>query len=176
MADLVQHVVPGSVRHQWFAFRNWAADRIGRKPVLLASFIAVAATTYPLMGFLDGSPTRMFIAMTISLVLLAGPLAILPALMAELVPTSIRTIGVGFSYALATAIFGGTVPPLQTWISRSHGPEAFGLYVTFAVVVSLLVAIVVPETRGKLLDEDREPAVGPAADHTQPTGVEGALA
>lgn len=134
----------------------WGAlsDRVGRKPVLLVSFVGVAATTYLLMNYLDGSPTRMFIAMTASLVMLAGPLAIIPALMAELVPTSIRTIGVGFSYALATAIFGGTVPPLQTWISRTWGPEAFGLYVTAAVVVSLLVALTVPETRGKNLDAD----------------------
>lgn len=129
----------------------WGAlsDRIGRKPVLLIGFIGVALSTYLLMNFLDGSPLRMFIAMAISMVLLAGPLAIIPALMAELVPTSIRTIGVGFSYAVATAIFGGTVPALQTWIGNSWGPQAFGIYVTIAVVISILVTLIVPETRGK---------------------------
>ena len=73
-----------------------------------------------------------------------------PALMAELVPTSIRTIGVGFGYALATAIFGGTVPALQAWIGGTWGPQYFALYVTAAAVVSIVVLLAtVPETLAK---------------------------
>ena len=101
------------------------------------------------MAFLDGSWQRMALTMVVSFLLLSAPLSIAPALMAELVPTSIRTIGVGFSYALATAVFGGTVPFLQTWISSTWGPQDFGLYVTAALVVSIVVALRIPETRGK---------------------------
>lgn len=125
------------------------SDRIGRKPVLIIGFVGVALTTYPLMQFLDGSWAHMLLAMGLSMVLLAAPLSILPALMAELVPTSIRTIGVGFSYALATAIFGGTVPALQAWIGDTWSPQHFGVYVTITVVVSLIAAFRIPETRGK---------------------------
>lgn len=124
------------------------SDRIGRRPVVLIGFIGVAVTTWPLMRLLDGSWQHMLLAMGLSLVLLAAPLSILPALMAELVPTSVRTIGVGFSYALATAIFGGTVPALQAWIAGTWGPQNFGVYVTLAVLVSLGVALTIPETRG----------------------------
>ncbi len=130
------------------------SDRIGRKPVMLIGFLGVALTTWPFMLFLDGSWQHMAIAMGVSFLFLAGPLAIVPALMAELVPTSIRTIGVGFSYALATAIFGGTVPALQTWISTTWGPTAFGAYVTLALLISLAVVLTVPETRGKDLALD----------------------
>lgn len=130
------------------------SDRIGRKPVTLIGFVGLALTTYPFMAFLDGSWQRMALTMVVSFLLLSAPLSIAPALMAELVPTSIRTIGVGFSYALATAVFGGTVPFLQTWISSTWGPQDFGLYVTAALVVSIVVALRIPETRGKDLAAD----------------------
>lgn len=126
------------------------SDRIGRRPVMVIGLGGVALTCYPFMAFLDGSWQHMALTMTISQALLMGPLAILPALMAELVPTSIRTIGVGFGYALATAVFGGTVPALQAWIGGTWGPQNFALYVTAAAVVSILVLVLtVPETRGK---------------------------
>lgn len=125
------------------------SDRIGRKPVLYIGFGGVVLTSWAFMNFLDGSWQHMAIAMGVSMIFLAGPLSIVPALMAELVPTSIRTIGVGFSYALATAIFGGTVPALQAWISKTWGPASFGAYVTLAALISLAVAFTIPETRGK---------------------------
>ncbi|WP_434175364.1 MFS transporter [Brachybacterium conglomeratum] len=126
------------------------SDRIGRRPVMIIGLGGVALTCYPFMEFLDGSWQHMALTMTISQALLMGPLAILPALMAELVPTSIRTIGVGFGYALATAVFGGTVPALQAWIGGTWGPQYFALYVTAAAVVSIVVLLAtVPETRAK---------------------------
>lgn len=135
------------------------SDRIGRKPVVLIGLVGVAVSTWPLMLLLDGSWQRMALGMGISMVLLSAPLSILPALMAELVPTSIRTVGVGFSYALATAIFGGTVPALQAWIGQSWGPQAFGLYVTLAALISTAVALTIRETRGADLSE--HPAAAP---------------
>jgi MHS family alpha-ketoglutarate permease-like MFS transporter len=139
------------------------SDRIGRRPVMMIGLGGVILTSYPLMAFLDGSWQHMAVSMTLSQVLLMGPLAILPAVMAELVPTSVRTIGVGFGYAVATAVFGGTVPALQAWIGATWSPQAFALYITFAALVSLLVVLfLVPETRAKDLSTEATTADLPA--------------
>ena len=50
-------------------------------------------------------------------------------------------------YALATAIFGGTVPMLQSWTYTAFSHTAFGIYVTAALVVSIVVTLTIPETR-----------------------------
>ncbi|SBN59932.1 Alpha-ketoglutarate transporter, MFS super [Propionibacterium freudenreichii] len=130
------------------------SDRIGRKPVVLIGFIGLAVTTYPFMRFLDGSAARMALTMGVSYFFLAAPLSVTPALMAELVPTRIRTLGVGFPYALATAIFGGTVPMLQSWTYTAFSHTAFGIYVTAALVVSIVVTLTIPETLGLDLGDD----------------------
>lgn len=129
------------------------SDVIGRKPILYIGLGGLVVSAYPLMEFLDGSWQHMLVAMTTSMVLLAGPLAILPGLMAELVPTSIRTIGVGLAYAISTAIFGGTVPALQAWIGSQRHPQQFGIYVSLACLISLLVVLRIPETKHRDLAE-----------------------
>ena len=79
----------------------------------------------------------------------AGLLSITPAVFSELFPTSVRTVGVAFPYAVAVAIFGGTAPYLQNWISTQYSVGMFSLYVCLLLVVSTVVAFFLPETKVK---------------------------
>jgi MHS family alpha-ketoglutarate permease-like MFS transporter len=82
------------------------------------------------------------------LILMGGASAIFPAVMAEVVPTRIRTLGVALPYALSTALFGGTAPYLQQWMSAQWGIASFAWYVVALMVISSLVVATIPETKG----------------------------
>lgn len=133
----------------------WGAlsDRIGRKAVLLMCIAAQACALFPLTAMVGEGAVQLAITMSLALVLIAGPAAILPAVLAEMFPTHIRTVGVGIPYSVAVAVFGGTAPYLQTWFAENVSSMAFNAYVVAMLLVSLGVVLTIPETRGRLLHE-----------------------
>lgn len=90
------------------------SDRIGRKPVLWIATIGTAIVSVPLLGWVDGSIFRLGVTLFIANFFTAAAASIFPGLLTELVPTRIRTIGVGVSYAIAVALCGGTAPYLRS--------------------------------------------------------------
>ena len=125
------------------------SDRIGRKPVLVASVVGLAVLTYPLNAMLTTSPWSLFFAMTIALVLLGGFTAIGPAVFAEIFPTRIRAVGLAVPYSIAVALFGGTAPYLQTYFAGLQMTSTFIWYsAALGLLSGLVVLFTLPETRG----------------------------
>ena len=89
------------------------------------------------------------IAMSLALILNAGPAAIVPAVYAELFPTRIRTVGVGAPSSIAVAALGGTAPYLQTWLGEALGPSWFNGHVIVMLLISAVAIASVPGTRGR---------------------------
>ena len=58
---------------------------------------------------------------------------------AELVPTSIRALGVGVPYALTVSIFGGTVDSVALAFKQAGHEDWFYWYATGCIFVSLIV-------------------------------------
>ncbi|HET7303400.1 MAG TPA: MFS transporter [Segeticoccus sp.] len=135
------------------------SDRIGRKPVLLASSLGAAAVLFPLQFLLRDHAWQLGLAMCLAMVFIAAAAAIVPAVYAELFPTRIRAVGVGVPYSICVAAFGGTAPYLQTWLGGTAGRSAFTGYVIVLLLVSALVVLTLPETRGRELHEERAEAV-----------------
>lgn len=133
----------------------WGAlsDRIGRKPVLLIGALGIAAVSFPLNAYLQDSALQLAVAMIVALIFIAAACAIVPAVFAEMFPTSIRTIGVGVPYSIAVAAFGGTAPYLQEWLGANVGPSAFVGYTVALLLVSAAVIATMPETKGKNLHD-----------------------
>jgi MFS transporter, MHS family, alpha-ketoglutarate permease len=152
----------------------WGAlsDRIGRKPVLLVCTAGLAAAIFPLTALVGDNAVQLAVTMSLALVLIAGPAAIVPAVFAEMFPTHIRTVGVGVPYSAAVAGFGGTAPYLQTWFAENLGSWAFNLYVVAMLLVSLAVVLTIRETRNRNLYEHPDGAANVATREGPRRGAE----
>ncbi|MFD1656626.1 MFS transporter, partial [Pseudonocardia alaniniphila] len=129
----------------------WGAlsDRIGRRPVLIISWVLLAALTFPLAALIQGQAWQLLAAMGVALVLVAGTVSIIPALFAEMFPTGIRAVGFGVPYSLAVALFGGTAPYLQAFFDQRQSTSLFYWWVILLIAASVVTALFSPETRGR---------------------------
>lgn len=131
-----------------------ASDRFGRKRVLWSGALGSALLHFPMTWFLQDSAWQLFLSMSVMLVFIAASAAIVPAVYAELFPTSIRTVGVGIPYSICVATFGGTAAYLQqglgVWFGEA-GSTLFTAYGVLLLLVSFAFVFTIPETKGKNL-------------------------
>lgn len=136
------------------------SDRIGRRPVLI--FFGVGATlgTYPIMTSLQRWPSFgiALALVTLALTIVCGYSSVNACVKAELFPTSVRTVGVAIPYALAQAIFGGTAEFIALAFRDIGHENYFFVYVSGCALFSLVVFLLMPETRRTALSRgEHEP-------------------
>lgn len=124
------------------------SDRIGRRPVGLIFGIGFVLLAIPLELMLNANPWSLFLTMSIASLLMAATCGILGAVLTELVPTDVRATLVGISYAGAGAVFGGTAPYLNTWLSSIDLHMVFVLYMMVLALGTTIVFLRMPETKG----------------------------
>ncbi len=133
------------------------SDRIGRRPVLIAFGVLGAVFTVPILGHLQDVQTasQAFWLVMAALVIVSGYTAINAVVKAELFPVEIRALGVGLPYALTVALFGGTAEYIALWFKDIGHESGFYWYVTACIACSLLVYVLMPDTRRtSLIDRD----------------------
>lgn len=133
-------------------FAGILSDKVGRKPLLIAFAASFILFLWPAFNFLDGSFWRLLIVQVVGLILLLGYSANAIVVMAEQFPAEVRVTGIGVPYSLAVAIFGGTAPYITTWMNGSGLGSFVWLYCAIAAAIGLVVYIIIPETKGKVLD------------------------
>jgi MFS transporter, MHS family, proline/betaine transporter len=128
------------------------SDRVGRRPVVIASAVALAGLAPPLsLVATQGSVLGLFIAQVVISVAVGGVLSM--AMVGELFPASVRSTGFALSAGLATALIGGTAPWVEQLLVALLGSDAVpGLYVAAVTVVALGVLRRWPETAFNTLD------------------------
>jgi MHS family proline/betaine transporter-like MFS transporter len=125
------------------------SDRIGRRPLLLASCALCFVLPIPAFWVLTqnfgfGVVVLVQIGFAAAISLFSGPG---PAAIAEIFPTRGRSTWMSSSYALAVAIFGGFAPFIAQWLIDTTGSRiAPTAYVMAAAAISFLVIIRLRET------------------------------
>ncbi len=146
------------------------SDKIGRKPLLYWFGISGTLLTVPIfMGlqFFD-SPIAAFLLMLGGLLNVSGYTSINAIVKAELFPTEIRALGVGFPYGLTVAIFGGTVEYVALWLKHIGHEDWFFYYVSAAAFVSFLVYVRMLETSKHSALNDTNTEATKATGETEP--------
>ena len=133
------------------------SDKIGRKPLLIGFGVLGTLCTYPILTTLSSATSELFIfiLMIAALIIVSGYTSINAVVKAELFPAHIRALGVGLPYALTVAIFGGTAEYLALWFKNTGHESYFYFYVTFCILISLVLYTTMKDTKhhSKIEDE-----------------------
>jgi MFS transporter, MHS family, proline/betaine transporter len=129
------------------------SDRVGRRPLLVAGTVALFLAVLPAFLLIRGAePARLVLGYLLVALPLAS-LVVVPAYLAELFPTPVRSTALAISYGLGTALFGGTAPFLATVLVRRTGsPVAPAIYAVAVAVVAVAAAVAARETAFQPLD------------------------
>ena len=130
---------------------GWLSDIVGRKTLLVFFGVGGVLYTWFLVLHLPQQAgwLQAFGVLAIGFVILTGYTSINAVVKAELFPTHVRALGVGLGYALANSAFGGTAPLLYQASLRSGHIEAFVLYATAVIAVSLVVYVFFLQNKGR---------------------------
>ncbi|MBV8389011.1 MAG: MFS transporter [Mucilaginibacter sp.] len=125
------------------------SDKIGRKPLLISFGITGALATVPIMTALGSTKEALpaFLLVMCALVITSAYTSINAVVKAELFPANIRALGVGFPYAVAVSLFGGTAETLALTFKQNHHADYFYWYVTGCILISLVVYVAMGDTR-----------------------------
>ncbi|EJM34152.1 arabinose efflux permease family protein [Pseudomonas sp. GM33] len=131
-------------------FAGKLADRVGRRPVLIAFAVASVIWAWPSFGLLHVgiSLTEVTILQTISMVIMTGFGAASAVTMAEQFPAEVRVTGIALPYALSVTLFGGTAPYLMAAMAGWGYGHLFWIYLAVISAISAIVYLRMPETKG----------------------------
>jgi MFS family permease len=102
------------------------SDRVGRRPVLLLSTVAMVLLAYPAMTFLIGAPSfghLLAVELVLSLIYSAYNGALI-VFVTEIMPFEVRTAGFSLAYSVSQALFGGFTPLICTWLIHATRDKA----------------------------------------------------
>ncbi|QNF32633.1 MFS transporter [Adhaeribacter swui] len=125
------------------------SDRIGRKPLLIGFGVLGTLATVPLLTALSQTTNQWqaFGLIMLALLIVSGYTSINAVVKAELFPTEIRALGVGFPYSITVALFGGTAEYVALRFKNAGHETYFYWYVTACIFISLLVYLTMRDTK-----------------------------
>jgi len=125
------------------------SDKIGRRNSMLCFGVFTVLATVPILSAL-AHVSDAYAAFGLVILALAGVsfyTSISGLVKAELFPMHVRALGVGLSYAIANAIFGGSAEYVALWFKSIGYESIFFWYVTVMCAIALVAAITMPDTR-----------------------------
>jgi MHS family alpha-ketoglutarate permease-like MFS transporter len=123
------------------------SDRIGRRSNMLLFGALGMLMTVPVLSNLQnvGSPLMAGVLITLALAVVSFYTSISGIVKAEMFPPEIRALGVGLSYAVGNAIFGGSAEYVALGLKSIGHESYFYWYVTGMMGVAFLVSLLLPK-------------------------------
>lgn len=125
------------------------SDKIGRKWLLIGFGVAGVLFTVPILTNLRTAtgPWMCFFLIAAAWMIVTGYTSINAVVKAELFPTIVRATGVGVPYALTVSIFGGTADSIALWFKTIGHEGWFDYYLTGMIGISLIVYLLMRDTK-----------------------------
>jgi MFS transporter, MHS family, alpha-ketoglutarate permease len=125
------------------------ADKIGRRTSMLIYSVLPMLVTVPVFTALGNTenPVRAFALILAALLCVSFYTSISGLIKAELFPMHVRALGVGLSYAIANALFGGTAEYVALWFKSVGHESAFFWYVVVMALIAFIAVLLMPDTR-----------------------------
>ncbi|EOC0004023.1 MFS transporter [Cronobacter turicensis] len=119
------------------------SDKIGRRNSMLCFSALVTLCTVPILMALQNvsSPLAAFGLVMLALLIVSFYTSISGIVKAEMFPAQVRALGVGLSYAVANALFGGSAEYVALSLKSLGSETAFFWYVSAMGAVAFLVSL-----------------------------------
>jgi MHS family alpha-ketoglutarate permease-like MFS transporter len=123
------------------------SDRIGRRNSMLWFGALSTVCTAPIFYALRGvtSPVLACLLIVAALAIVSLYTSISGLIKAEMFPVEVRALGVGLSYAVANAIFGGSAEYVALWFKQAGMEQNFYWYVSGMCALAFVVAFKMPD-------------------------------
>jgi metabolite-proton symporter len=125
------------------------SDWIGRKSNMILFSGLGMLTAVPLLILIGrvSSPYTALILVLLTLMIASFYTSISGVVKAELFPPEVRALGVGLTYAIANAMFGGTAEYVALWLKSAGHEQWFFWYVAGMVAIAFAASLIMPDTR-----------------------------
>jgi MHS family alpha-ketoglutarate permease-like MFS transporter len=123
------------------------SDRIGRRNSMLWFGALSTICTTPIFFMLRGvsNPVLACLLIIAALAIVSLYTSISGLIKAEMFPIEVRALGVGLSYAVANALFGGSAEYVALWFKSAGMEQNFYWYVSGMCALAFIVAFKMPD-------------------------------
>ena len=138
-------------------FFGMLSDRIGRRNSMLLFSSLMAIAIYPVMVLgmraFSSSPLIVAFLLIFLMMILSFYTSISGIVKAELFPPHVRALGVGFSYAVGNAVFGGSAPSVALQFKAAGIENSFFVYVIVILIICFFCSWQLPKEAQYLKDD-----------------------
>jgi MHS family proline/betaine transporter-like MFS transporter len=131
------------------------SDRMGRRPMILASALLNLVFGYPLflLAVRGGTFFALLTVLATAALFQALYTGVIPSILAEMFPTRVRFTGLSVSYGFAVVLFGGFAPLIATGlVSLTGSPLAPAFYIMAGGAISAAAILSMREHLNAPLD------------------------
>lgn len=125
------------------------ADKIGCRASMLLFSTLMAIFIFPVMAVgmphFASSPIMVGLLLIFMMLLLSFYTSISGLVKSEMFPTHVRALGVGFSYAVGNALFGGSAPSVALQFKAVGHENTFFVYVVVMLILCFLCSWAIPK-------------------------------